>query len=144
MRLGEPVQEGNSGWKNKKKETAVKDYTTVEGQLKIIRGLLLATTLLLAVVSIRCHSQYLEMKEKYQLLAESNQLLLEQYQVLAESDRLLFESNQLLLESNRLILEQQQMIREIFGLGQLVPEEIWGNIIDTLDAGEVADTAIER
>lgn len=102
----------------------MKDYTTVEGQLKIIRGLLLATTLLLAVVSIHCHSQYLELKEKYQLLAESNQLLLEQYQVLAESDRLLFESDQLLLESNRLILEQQKMIRKIFEIGQPVPEEI--------------------
>lgn len=96
--------------KNFKKESVVKDYTTVEGQLKMLRVLLLATILLLAMVSIRCHSQYLELKEKYQLLAES--------------DRLLFESDQLLLESNRLIFEQQKMIWKIFEIGQSVPEEI--------------------
>lgn len=93
-----------------KKESVVKDYTTVEGQLKMLRALLLAAILLLAMVIIRCHSRYLELKEEYQLLAESN--------------RLLFESDQLLFESNRLTLEQQRLIRETFGIGKLVPEEI--------------------
>ena len=93
-----------------KKDSVVKDYTTVKGQLKMLRALLLATTLLLAMVIIRCHSRYLELEEKYQLLAESN--------------RLLFESNQLLLESDRLTLEQQQLIRDAFEIKQSAPEEI--------------------
>ncbi len=93
-----------------KKEPVVKDYTTVEGQLKILRALLLAAILLLSIIAIRCHSQYLELKEKYQLLVES--------------DRQLFESNQLLLESNLLILERQQKIQDAFGIVQPAPEEI--------------------
>lgn len=100
-----------------KKESVVKDYTTVKGQLKMLRALLLATTLLLAMVIIRCHSRYLELEEKYQLLAESNRLLF-------ESNQLLLDSNQLLLESDRLILEQQQLIRDAFGIKQSAPEEI--------------------
>lgn len=96
--------------KKPKRESTVKDYTTVEGQLKMIRALLLATTGLLIIIVIRYHSQYLELKEKYQLLVESN--------------RLLFESDQLLFESDRLILEQQRLIREAFETGKLVPEEI--------------------
>ncbi len=100
-----------------KKESAVKDYTTVEGQLKMLRALLLATTLLLAMVIIRCHSRYLELEEKYQLLAESNRLLFESNQLLLESDRLT-------LEQQQLILEQQRLIQEAFGIGKLVPEEI--------------------
>lgn len=86
-----------------KKEPVVKDYTTVEGQLKILRALLLAAILLLSIIAIRCHSQYLELEEKYQLLIET--------------DYLLFESNQV-------ALEQQRLIREVFGIGKLVPEEI--------------------
>lgn len=93
-----------------KKESAIKDYTTVEGQLKMLRALLLATILFLAVVSSRCHSQYLELNEMYQLLVES--------------DHLLFESNHLLHESNLRILEQQRKIQDALGIEQPVPEEI--------------------
>ena len=85
-----------------KKESVVKDYTTVEGQL--------TTLLFLAIIIIRYQSQYLELKEKYQLLAES--------------DRLLFESNQLLFESDRLILEQLRKIQDSIGTGRPDPEEI--------------------
>lgn len=100
-----------------KKEAMVKDYTTLEGQLKMLRALLLATTLLLAVFSIRCHSRYLELNEKYHLLAESDRLLFESNQLLLESDRLI-------LEQQKLILEQQRLIRETFGIVKPVPEEI--------------------
>ena len=100
-----------------KKKSAVKDSTTVEGQLKMLRALLLATTLLLAMVIIRCHSRYLELEEKYQLLAKSDCLLF-------ESNQLLLESNRLTLEQQQLILEQQRLIQEAFGIGKLVPEEI--------------------
>ena len=98
------------GMEKQKKESVVKDYTTVEGQLKMLRALLLATLLFLAIIIIRYQSQYLELKEKYQLLAES--------------DRLLFESNQLLFESDRLILEQLRKIQDSIGTGRPDPEEI--------------------
>lgn len=107
-----------------KKESVVKDYTTVEGQLKMLRALLLVTIWMLALISIRCHNQYLELKEMCQLLAESDRLLFESDQQLLESDRLLFESDRLILEQHRKMVDLiQGGILEAFGIKQPVSED---------------------
>ncbi|MCI9191592.1 MAG: hypothetical protein HFH84_18820 [Lachnospiraceae bacterium] len=104
-----------------KKESGVKDYTTVEGQLKMLRALLLAAIGLLIIIVIRYHSQYSELEEKYRLLDESNQLLFESNRLLFGSDQLLHEQYQEILHMNHEITDLLQELPGAFEIMQPVP-----------------------
>lgn len=90
----------------RKNETAVKDYTTPEGQVKVQWALILAMALLLTISTIRYNRLYSEMEENYRQLAESNQLL-------RESDRLILERYQALIDLFLKIQELQATDEEI-------------------------------